>query len=146
MSSARIIPIRSGALSTWRGCIAKSDCTAEAESTFVATLATERKLFGDQHPDTLTAMTGLAELYLRQGKYDQAQTLLDEALRGRRRVLGPTASRDDGSAVDVGSGLSSATKYADAETLLKELTIPEPSTATWHRFQGESILGAALAG
>jgi tetratricopeptide (TPR) repeat protein/predicted Ser/Thr protein kinase len=119
--------------------------TAEAESTFVATLATERKLFGDEHPDTLAAMTGLADLYLRQGKYVQAQTLLDEALRGRRRVLGPRHPETMEALSMLGLVLLQRQQYADAETLLMELTIPDPSTATWHRFQGESILGAALA-
>src|SRR6185436_8384951 len=36
-------------------------------------------------------------------------------------------------------------KYGDAEALLKG-TIPDPATATWQRFQAESVLGAALAG
>ena len=120
--------------------------TAEAESLFVATLGTERRLFGDEHPDTLTAMTGLADLYRRQGKYDEAQTLMDQALRGRRKVLGPRSPETMEALSMLGLVLLQQRRYADAETLLKELAIPEPSAATWHRFEGESLLGAALAG
>ena len=95
---------------------------------------------------TPTAMTGFADLYRRQGKYDEAQTLIDQVLRGRRKVLDPRSPETMEALSMMGLVLLQQRRYADAETLLKELAIPEPSAATWHRFEGESLLGAALAG
>lgn len=41
------------------------------------------------NPATLNAMSGLASLLLRQGKYSDAESLLRDAITAQRRVLGP---------------------------------------------------------
>jgi thioredoxin-like negative regulator of GroEL len=51
-------------------------------------LAIQRRVLGDEHPDTLDSMTELAKLLAREGRYDEAEKLLVAALAGRRRVLG----------------------------------------------------------
>jgi tetratricopeptide (TPR) repeat protein len=44
-------------------------------------------VFVDNHPSTLTTMNNLGSLYTRMGRLDEAETLLQEALKQRRRVL-----------------------------------------------------------
>jgi len=45
-------------------------------------------VLGDDHPDTLGSMTNLAALHVDQGRYDDAEPLLSEALEIQTRVLG----------------------------------------------------------
>ena len=97
------------------------------------TLSTEQKLFGDQHPDTFSAMTGLGELYMRQGRYEKAQPLLDEAVRGRRRVLGAKHPETLEALSMLGTVFLQQQNYGDAARLLKDTT-RDPATATWQRF------------
>ena len=47
-----------------------------------------REHLGRKHRDTLSTMDGLARVYWRQGRYDQAQALFTETVEGRRQVLG----------------------------------------------------------
>jgi serine/threonine protein kinase/Tfp pilus assembly protein PilF len=51
-------------------------------------LATRRRVLGEEHPDTLTAMNNMGFLLQGQGKLDQAEPYFREALEKRRRVLG----------------------------------------------------------
>lgn len=46
------------------------------------------KLQGQEHQDTLTAMSDLADLYLDQGKFAAAQALHTRVLQSRRRIFG----------------------------------------------------------
>jgi len=46
------------------------------------------ELLGQEHPDTLETMEGLARVYWRQGRYEKAQALFTQTLEGRREVLG----------------------------------------------------------
>jgi len=43
---------------------------------------------GEDHPDTLESKNGLAVLYKEQGRYDEAERVLIQALQGRRLRLG----------------------------------------------------------
>ncbi len=45
-------------------------------------------MLGDEHPDTLRSMNGLANLYADQGRYDEAEALVLETLEIQKRVLG----------------------------------------------------------
>jgi tetratricopeptide (TPR) repeat protein/predicted Ser/Thr protein kinase len=47
------------------------------------------KVQGQEHQDTLTAMSDLADLYLDQGKFAAALALHTRVLQSRRRILGP---------------------------------------------------------
>ena len=47
------------------------------------------KVQGQEHQDTLTAMSDLAELYVDQGKLPAALALHTKVLESRRRILGP---------------------------------------------------------
>lgn len=46
------------------------------------------KLFSAEHPDTLVAMSWLAETFRRSGKWDQAAGLNEQVLEGRKRAVG----------------------------------------------------------
>jgi hypothetical protein len=45
-------------------------------------------VLGKEHPDTLTSMNNLAGILRDQGKYEQAEEMLRQALRLRETVLG----------------------------------------------------------
>ncbi len=45
-------------------------------------------MLGEEHPDTALSLNNLAMLYQDQGKYEQAEPLLQQALAMRQRVLG----------------------------------------------------------
>ena len=51
-------------------------------------LENSRRVLGEEHPDTLKFMSGLAFVYLQQGRYEEAEPLSKKALEIRRRVLG----------------------------------------------------------
>ena len=59
----------------------------------------ERGNLGADHPDTLATMHNLANMYLGQGNYEEAEKLYRETLQIQQRVLGPdhpdTANDDD---------------------------------------------------
>jgi hypothetical protein len=46
------------------------------------------KVLGEEHPATLMSMDNLAIVLEEQGKYDEAHTLYQRAISGRRKVLG----------------------------------------------------------
>ncbi len=61
-----------------------------AEATVVAqrALTLAERVLGKEHPDTLTSVNNLAELYQAQGRYGEAEPLYRRALEARERVLG----------------------------------------------------------
>ena len=62
----------------------------EALKTREEVVALCRKVFGPEHPDTLTAMSGLADSYRQVGRSDEALKIWEEVLVLRRKVGGPT--------------------------------------------------------
>ena len=66
---------------------ALSSCAAEGNSPLKQDhlAAVERDAKEGESPEFLTALAGQ---YIKQGKYDQAEPLLREALAARRRTLG----------------------------------------------------------
>ena len=62
--------------------------TGEAAALEEEVLQKRRRILGDDHPDTLTAMNNLALTYWRQGRTGEAAALEEEVLQKRRRILG----------------------------------------------------------
>ena len=61
----------------------------DAQGQMERALDLQRRVFGEEHPDTLSTMNDLAELYLEyEGKAAQAEPLLTQVLEVRRRRLG----------------------------------------------------------
>jgi tetratricopeptide (TPR) repeat protein len=92
----------------------------QAEGVLRKARATREQLLGADHPDTLTSMNGLAELYLARGRHDEAEALYQQALAGRRRTLGP----DHPDTLESMNGLAGLYddrgRYGEAEALYKE--------------------------
>jgi tetratricopeptide (TPR) repeat protein len=61
---------------------------AEAEQLYQKVLQLREKVLGKEHPDTLTTMNNLAELYRLQGRHAEAEQLHQKALQLREKVLG----------------------------------------------------------
>jgi tetratricopeptide (TPR) repeat protein len=51
-------------------------------------LAIIHRVLGAEHPDTGSSLNNLAGLYVRRGKYEQAEPLYEQALALSQRVLG----------------------------------------------------------
>src|SRR6185503_10643736 len=96
--------------------------------------------------ETATTMELLAELYRRQEKYDQAQTLLSTALEANRRLLGPNHPDTILDFYMPGLVRLQQRKYDDVESLLRSVVGSDKTPIdSWSWYQCESILGAALS-
>jgi hypothetical protein len=60
----------------------------DAEELEVKVLEASRRVLGEEHPDTITAMANLASTYWNQGRWKEAEELQVKVLEVRRRVLG----------------------------------------------------------
>lgn len=119
--------------------------TKEAESLLIATLDDQRRLANNES-ETATTMERLAELYRRQEKYDQAQTLLSTALEANRRLLGPNHPDTILDFYMLGLVRLQQRKYDDVESLLRSVVGSDKTPIdSWSWYQCESILGAALS-
>jgi hypothetical protein len=74
-----------GNLTIWQG------ETGDRASTDTARelVAARRRVFGDHHPDTLTARHTLARQHMRDGEFDSAASELESILEARIAMLGP---------------------------------------------------------
>jgi hypothetical protein len=69
----------------------------EAERLWREVLEVQRRVLGDTHPDTLDTMVVLGEFLVeREGKFDEAEPLLLEALKGCRQALDRNHLATDG--------------------------------------------------
>ncbi len=69
----------------------------QAQQLIEKVLEIKRRLFGDEHPETLKSQSDLAADLLAQGKYAEAQRLLEKVLQLDERLLGtehPTTGAD----------------------------------------------------
>jgi serine/threonine protein kinase len=83
-------------------------------------LSLRRERLGAEHPDTLTAVDGLASLLQDQGKLAEAEPLFRQNLEARRRVLGPEHP-DTLTAVNNLAGLlQERGELAEAEPLFRQ--------------------------
>lgn len=76
---------------------------------------------GAEHPDTLRALTGLANAYQTQGKYDQAITLNTSVYEIRQRVLGENDPETLTSRNNLGTLYYQQGKYDQAEAHFTKL-------------------------
>jgi len=61
-------------------------------------LSARRRMLGEDHPDTLGVMSGLAETLLSMGMFAEAQQLQREALALQRKLLSRTMDPSAGAA------------------------------------------------
>jgi tetratricopeptide (TPR) repeat protein len=74
-------------------------------------------VLGEEHPDTLIAISNMGFLLRAEGKLDEAEPYYREALAKYRRVLGNEHAETLISMDNLGSLLSSQGQYAAAEAL-----------------------------
>jgi hypothetical protein len=75
---------------------------------------------GVEHPDTLTSMLNLANVYLQEGKYAQAEPLYNQSLEIRSSVLGAEHPSTLISMANLANVYGLQEKYAQAEALFRK--------------------------
>ena len=91
---------------------------AKAESLLLPAIATERRLLGDGHPETLRTLAELANSHWYQARFAQAATLYQEIVTRRTDALGPDHPDTLRANFDLASAYVGENRLADAETLM----------------------------
>jgi tetratricopeptide (TPR) repeat protein len=89
----------------------------EAEPLWNSTLAMCERVLGPEHPDTMSSLNNLANLYADQGKYEQAEPLFQRALVTREFLLGPEHSHTLSSLNNLAVLYADQGKHEQAEPL-----------------------------
>jgi tetratricopeptide (TPR) repeat protein len=92
---------------------------ALAESRAAQVLASQRRILGSEHPDTMASAADLALAYLSQGKFAESEPLAREAVAFCRRKEADDWPRFRAESL-MGAALSGKKNYAEAEPLLLE--------------------------
>ncbi len=100
-------------------------------------LELRRATIGRDHPETATALEGLAEAYRKLARFDEAETLHREALALKRRTNAAPKSLAS-SLSNLGLTLTERGRYADAEPLLRE------AIELWRAHDGPTALPLAV--
>ncbi|MCI0410825.1 MAG: CHAT domain-containing protein, partial [Acidobacteria bacterium] len=79
-----------------------------------------RQHLGPEHPDTLGSLNDLAMLYGSQDRYEEAEPLLQKALRLRTKVLGPEHPDTLGSLNNLALSYRAQERYGEAEPLFQK--------------------------
>jgi hypothetical protein len=82
----------------------------------------QRRVLGEEHPDTLTNMHNLARLYDGLDRPREAERIYLETIRSRRRVLGDLHPTTILSVSRLAALYQKEGQYAEAEALLLPLT------------------------
>jgi serine/threonine-protein kinase len=91
-----------------------------AEALLRRSIAIWQKLYGPEHPETLTALSGLANYYYLSGRYTEAETLLRELLARDRKIKGPRHPDVAKDLSDLVAALWAQGDFAAAEPLIRE--------------------------
>ncbi len=92
-----------------------------AEPHLLRALELRESELGDEHPDTLSSVNGLARLYQDQGRYEEAEPLLAETWAIRQRVLGPEHADTLESMTNLAGLYYDTGRDAEAEPLFTDL-------------------------
>jgi tetratricopeptide (TPR) repeat protein len=85
------------------------------------TLATERRVFGPEHPDTLNAMINLSDALRLEGRYAESEEMSRRNLGIVGHVLGPEHVDTLGLKTSLAIDLAKQGRYQEAEELYKEI-------------------------
>jgi tetratricopeptide (TPR) repeat protein len=118
----------------------------DAEPLLQHGLETGRRLFPD-HPETVSFLPSLAEVYWKEGRTAPAESLFLEALASRRRVLGPNHPLTAGVLASMGEMKLEQKQYAQAEpVLLEAIGIYEKSSPKdWRLDYAQAMHAEAIA-
>jgi tetratricopeptide (TPR) repeat protein len=92
----------------------------EAEAIYRRVLEVREKVFGREHPDTLTTVDDLGSVLLRQGRYKEAEAMHQQALEGREKVLGPEHPSTLTSMSNLGLVLEEQGKLEEVEAMHRQ--------------------------
>jgi hypothetical protein len=79
------------------------------------------RLLGPQHPRTLKATTQMAWTYVKVGRMDEAETLLDEVVKTEKQVFGDKSDVVASAMHCLGQVYSRAGRYTEAERIQRDL-------------------------
>jgi tetratricopeptide (TPR) repeat protein len=121
---------------------------AQAEPLYTEVIEIDRRVLGEDHPDTLRSMNNLAVLYNSQGKYAEAESVFTKVLEAKRRVLGPQHPESLDGLVSLGLVHLKQQNFGRAEALFRELLriLEKNGPDTWRRYYAQTLLGASLTG
>jgi tetratricopeptide (TPR) repeat protein len=89
----------------------------EAEKQFVEAYKTDKRVLGQEHPDTLTSIANLALTYSNQGRWKEAEDLGVLVMETRKRVLGQEHPDTLTSMSNLALTYSNQGRYKEAEDL-----------------------------
>ena len=91
--------------------------SSEAEKLEIQVLDARKKIFGEEHPDTLLAMGNLASTYSDLEKYTEAEELQIKVLDARKKILGEEHPKTISAMGNLASTYGYQGKYTEAEEL-----------------------------
>ncbi|KAK9384173.1 hypothetical protein V1515DRAFT_624563 [Lipomyces mesembrius] len=101
-------------------CLRSDGWWKEAETLLVQVMKFRKTVLGEDHPDTLTSMNNLADLFNSQGKYEAAEPLYEETLRLSKEGLGEDHPDTLASMNNLAALFKDQGKYEAAEPLYEE--------------------------
>lgn len=84
-------------------------------------IAGQRRVLGQEHPQTLRAMTMLSVTLMKEGHYAEADKLQTEVIAIKRRVLGPAHTSTLQSMEMEAMCLSGEGRYSDSERTFRDV-------------------------
>ena len=118
--SATITPTPPEATTTWRYNLSAQRKYAQAQPLLEKALEINRRLLGDNHPQTAQSYNNVANNVNSQRKYEQAQQLYEKALEINRRLLADDHPSTAVSYNNLADNLKSQGKYAQAQPLFEK--------------------------
>jgi len=118
----------------------------DAEPLLTDGLETSRRVLPD-HPDTQNFVSGLAEVRWKRGDIAAAESLFQEAVAARRRILGANHPTIAHVLVSFGEMMLEQRRYTEAESLLHDAAgiYEKAASSDWRRDYAQALRGAALA-
>ena len=118
----------------------------KAELLYRKTLEVNRRVRGEEHPNTLSTMNNLAALYQDQNQFAKAEVLFRDALDTTRKHHTEGSKPVANGVANLGFNLLLQKRSAEAEPLLREClafrSLEEPDA--WRTFSTRSQLGGSL--
>jgi tetratricopeptide (TPR) repeat protein len=119
----------------------------EADAEFRHVLDAQRRVSGNDRPDTLTTTYLLGTVKLSEGQYADAEQLFTQALAGERRLYGTENPTTFSDLVGLGRSQLEQRKYDLAEANFRDALMGYEKARPdgWQRYNCESLLGQSLA-
>jgi tetratricopeptide (TPR) repeat protein len=93
---------------------------AEAEASYRRIMEPSKRTFGEDHPETLWNIYGLADALRGQKKYSEAEALYRQLVEARGRILGKEHKDTLNSAYWLANTLRCQKKYGEAEIIYRQ--------------------------